>query len=206
MPWMKLLATTSLAVLAGLGPAQISQATALPEGAAMDAFLRGEGAPLVTIFCSRTKLRTPVAAVTWAMPAALNDANLGEAMTSRRLEVTPFKDGFTRGLYGRVFPVRADQGFTTLAAETGAAVTAQSVPALQSLRVVTVTTLQQRTSPENRLYTPPNLYALDTSDNRNRIVVTEVEGLEPGVNYYWRTSATGTVAATHTPVCPGGDQ
>jgi hypothetical protein len=106
----------------------------------------------VDVTCSLTKLRTPVARVSWRTTKA--------ALASERLEVTVYKDGFKSGAFATLSPVRVEQKFD-------------------------LTRLEKIIGPR-----PPGMNLVVTSiqspPQKDAPPVVEVEGLEPGLNYFWR--------------------
>ena len=40
------------------------------------------------------------------------------------------------------------------------------------------------------------------ANDPSRVVVVEIEGLQPGVNYFWRRTPGGPVVRCQAPVCP----
>jgi hypothetical protein len=149
------------------------------------------------VSCSAEKPRTVVASISWPLnqPAA-NPQALSAGMASQRLDVTTFKDGFSRGVFAQLAPIRENQPFGLAPAAS-----ASAVPSLRGLSVTRVTTLQEQLSSG-----APNatgaLMPPSASNDPARVAVVEVEGLEPGLNYYWRRTPDGPVVRCQAPVCP----
>jgi hypothetical protein len=154
------------------------------------------GEPTCQVICSADRPRTAVASISWRVAQApANPQALTTAMSDQRLEVTTFKDGFTRGAFAQLAP-GDNQSFAFSA--RGAAPTA--LPGLTALTVTKVSTAQDRLttgSPNPGAFTAPPA-GVDPS----QVVVVEIEGLEAGLNYYWRRTPTGPVVRCQAPICP----
>jgi len=174
--------------------AQTPSAASQPAGAEQPA--TGDEPQCVTS-CSTEKARTVVASISWPLdqPAASPEA-LSAGIASQRLEVTTFKDGFARGVFAQVSPVRENQTFGLAPSSPQT-----TVPSLRDLSVTRVATLQQRIS-SGAPNATAGLIPPGAANDPSRVVVVEIEGLEPGVNYYWRRTPTGPVARCQAPVCP----
>jgi len=153
--------------------------------------------PRCVMSCSATKPRTAVAEISWplAQRAASRQA-LTDGLSQQTLDVTTYKDGFTSGIFVQVSPVRAAQPFASRTAQPPV-----SAPSLQSLIVTRVDTLQDRLA-TGASRTAPELMSPSAGNDAGRVVVVEIEGLEPGLNYYWRRTPGGPVARCQAPVCP----
>ena len=153
--------------------------------------------PQCVTSCSMDKPRTVVASISWPLPQpATNPQALATGIASERLDVTTFKDGFSRGVFAQLSPVRENQPFGLAPNAPQAA-----VPSLRGLSVTRVTTLQEKIAsgePNANAGIMPAAAANDPS----RVVVVEIEGLQPGVNYFWRRTPGGPVARCQAPVCP----
>lgn len=105
-----------------------------------------------TVFCSETKLRTSVAEITWPSSE--------ESLSRQVLEVTVYKNGFTRGTYATLAPVQRGQKFS----------------------------LQRIGDRREHVRGLERLVITDVyfSKKRGGLAVVRVEGLEPGLNYFWR--------------------
>jgi hypothetical protein len=127
------------------------------------------------VFCSVEKLRTPVAELIWkSTEARLNQLNI---------EVTVYKDGFTRGPYAVLPSIKREQRFQLQKVIGGQ----EHVPGLSQLVVVEVRSIRER----------PGMMAV------------RIESLEPGLNYFWRVVSkvdgrlvAGSAARCQAPVCP----
>jgi hypothetical protein len=189
-------------------PAQAAPAAAAPAvdagqraGAAAPAAAQGTqpaavGEPTCQVICSADRPRAAVASISWRVAQAPpNPQALATAMSDQRLEVTTFKDGFTRGAFAQLAP-GGNQSFAFSA--RGAPPTA--LPGLTALTVTKVSTAQERLtsgSPNPGAFTAP-----PAGVDPTQVVVVEIEGLEPGLNYYWRRTPTGPVVRCQAPICP----
>jgi hypothetical protein len=150
------------------------------------------------VSCSPDKPRTVVAEISWPLPRpAANPQALTEGLAQQTLDVTTFKDGFDKGVFAQLGSVRQNQAFTSRAAQPDVSSTAS----LQSLVVTKVSTLQERVSSGAR-GSPSDLMPPSAGNDASRVVVVEIEGLEPGLNYYWRRAPGGPVVRCQAPVCP----
>lgn len=122
--------------------------------------------------CSRTELGVPIIELSWNATAA--------DLERQALEVTVFSDGFQRGVFARLAPVRRDQKFALV------------VPPNQPENVGGLVNLA--------------LAGFDLSDGGR--VRVPVRGVEPGLIYFWRLrSADGAsvlsgVIDCEAPACP----
>jgi hypothetical protein len=128
----------------------------------------------VETFCSLTKIRTGVARLSWEVKPAV--------VGKQRIDVTVFKQGFEKGLYGTISPIEPD--VELLAPEL-------KEPDLNAL--VPVLSL-----------TPVEM----TYDEERAEISVDVEGLEPGLIYSWRVVTLtdegwvpGNIASVEAPVC-----
>src|SRR5438105_4519711 len=180
----------------GAAPPASSQTQPATPAAQPAATATGEEPQCVTS-CSLDKPRTVVASISWPLPQPAADRQaLATGIASERLDVTTFKDGFSRGVFAQLAPVRENQPF-------GLAPNAPQapVPSLRGLSVTRVTTLQEKIAsgePDANAGIMPAAAANDPS----RVVVVEIEGLQPGVNYFWRRTPGGPVVRCQAPVCP----
>jgi hypothetical protein len=91
------------------------------------------------------------------------------------LEVTIYKDGFARNRLARITPIRTGQRFTIIQPEGQR----QSTPGFDRLTLTQVRV-----------------------QNDRGLVTARVEGLDAGLNYFWRVRpAEGTGQGTETAVC-----
>lgn len=167
------------------------QAGAAPQGAAQTE------EPRCSVSCSPDKPRTVVAEISWPMPQrAASRQALTEGVAQQTLDVTTFKDGFSSGAFAQLSSVRENARFASRAAQPD-----PTAASLQALSVTRVRTLQDRiASGASRSAT--ELMSPTANDDASRVVVIEIEGLEPGLNYYWRRTAGGPVVRCQAPVCP----
>ena len=198
------LTTVAVAVWHVACGSQSSPATTQPAttAAALQAPAAAQGvagdAPDCQVACSPTKPRTVVATITWPLTqAAANPQALSAGMTEQHLDVTTFKDGFSRGVFAQLTPVRENQPFALQAPQAEPS----GVPSLRALSVTRVSTLQERIS-SGAVGADTALMPPSAANDPNRVVVIEVEGLEPGLNYFWRRTPNGPVARCQAPVCP----
>jgi hypothetical protein len=195
--------SSSQAASAQAPPAAVAPAADAGQRAGGAAPAAGQGArpaaleePTCQVICSADRPRTAVATISWraAQPPA-NPQALTTAMSNQRLEVTTFKDGFTRGAFAQLAP----GGNQTFAFRAPGA-PQPPLTGLTALTVTKVSTAQDRLtsgSPNPGAFTAP-AGGVDPS----QVVVVEIEGLEPGLNYYWRRAPTGPVARCQAPICP----
>ena len=131
------------------------------------------------VFCSEEKLRTPVAELTWRSTEA--------RLSTSRIEVTVYKDGFQTGSYVALGSTEGARSIRLPQTRK----TQELIPALTELVVV-----------EAR-----------SSRVRSGAVAVRIEGLEPGLNYFWRVVSTTTgrqiaegTTKCQAPVCPADMQ
>jgi hypothetical protein len=172
------------------------RAGAAAPAAAQGAQPAAVGEPTCQVICSADRPRTAVATISWRVAQApANPQALTTAISDQRLEVTTFKDGFTRGAFAQLTP-GGNQSFAFR--EPGAP--QPSLTGLTALTVTKVSTAQDRLttgSPNPGAFTPP-----PADVDPSQVVVVEIEGLEAGLNYYWRRTPTGPVVRCQAPVCP----
>jgi hypothetical protein len=103
---------------------------------------------------------------------------------TQRLDVTVYKGGFDRSMYATLWPL--EKGRTSQEVQT-------RLPARADKHIVFLTLIDLRTSADDQ--------------------VTDLllEGLQPGVNYFWRVSTLaaqgwvpGRFGVSPGPICPGG--
>ena len=143
-------------------------------------------------YCSPTEPGTPVAEVRWVVANQPSSAeNLRKAAAQQSIEAAVNEDGFERGRFVRLSTVAPQARF----APAGASPAAQ-LPGLTNLAVSAVAGSQEPAS-ALRLATPAQ------SGQEN--VVLLVQGLRPGLNYYWRVRASTPatqVVMCRAPICP----
>jgi hypothetical protein len=134
------------------------------------------------VSCSPTKLRTGVATLSWAVRPGSGT----RAQQEQALDMSVYPDGFATGAYARLFPLQRGGPFTPPPTRGPGPSPLESAP-----RAFKVEAAEARAVPES-----------------NRMVV-RVEGVEPGLNYFFRVAsptrgegeATEPVTCT-APVCP----
>ena len=131
------------------------------------------------VFCSTEKLRTSVVELTWRSTEA--------RLSTSRIEVTVYKDGFKNGNYSALGSRKGERSFRPSQAKQ----TQPLVPALSKLVVLEAKGLKERSG----------------------VVAVRIEGLEPGLNYFWRVISTTTgrllaegTAKCQAPTCPADMQ
>jgi hypothetical protein len=145
-------------------------------------------------YCSPTEPGTPVAEIKWVVsnqPATAE--NLRKAATAQNVEAAVNEDGFERGRFVRLSSVAPQARFAPAAPQPGAA----PLPGLGNLSVTTVGGSQEG-SAALRLASP--------AEGGRENVVLQVQGLRPGLNYYWRVRAATPgqtqVVMCRAPICP----
>lgn len=150
-------------------------------------------------YCSQVNLGQSVAEIRRrvALPAA-NARALAEAVKVEKLEVTTYEDGFERGLFAAITPTPVPEGVTARALRSPSG---QVIPGLENLRVIAVATSKDRTKPALRLQP-------STEDGAESATI-QITGLQPGMNYHWRLSASASrdaqaqeVLACRAAICP----
>ncbi len=175
-----------------------SQNTAAPAAAGTPQAAAQTEEARCSVSCSPDKPRTVVAEISWPMaqPASSPQA-LTEGLARQTLDVTTFKDGFASGNFAQLSSVRENSKFSNRAPQPDESTAAS----LQGLSVRRVRTLQERIS-SGASQSVSELMPPSANDDASRVVVVEVEGLEPGLNYYWRRTPGGPVVRCQAPVCP----
>lgn len=102
---------------------------------------------------------------------------------NQRLDVTIYKKGFDKNLYTSLWPLETGQEF-----QTSSQVKLSDRPSNQALYL--------------------NVNKIDV-DKKKRSISVELEGLEAGLNYYWRVLTLnekgwvlGGIIRTEAPICP----
>jgi len=152
--------------------------------------------PACQMTCSPDKPRTAVASISWSVSQPMtNPQALSAGVAEQTLDVTTFKDGFQNGAFAQLTP-GANRTFAFRAAQSQPS----NLPGLTGLSVTRMATLQDRIAARpgaDRELMPPA-----ANNDPTRVVVVEIEGLEPGLNYYWRRSPQGPVVRCQAPICP----
>ena len=170
----------------------VSAQAALPGQAGSQTAQAGD---LVCVsYCSATEPGTPVTEIKWVVATQPASAeNLRRAASQQNIEAAVNEDGFERGRFVRLSSVAPQARFAPSATQP----TASQLPGLADLTVAAVGGSQEAAS-ALRLATPP--------EGGQENIVLQVQGLRPGMNYYWRVRA-GTAGDTQivmcrAPICP----
>jgi hypothetical protein len=151
------------------------------------------GAPRFETYCSRTQPGSSVAEVQWPLAKPSGETKLDTVVQQQVLDVTVYKDGFTRGLYKTVKPGVANPQFLLFKPQE-----TQQIPGLQNLKLTQFATSQEQPKQGLRMLMRPMPGAQASG-------VAKLEGLEPGMKYFVRISSPDlgqkTVSFT-APVCP----
>jgi hypothetical protein len=144
-------------------------------------------------YCSPTS-RTPVAEIRWVVstqPAAAE--SLRTLASQQNIEAAVNEDGFERGRFVRLSSVAPQARF----APASPAAAGTALPGLGSLTVNAVSSSQDAPG-ALRLATP--------AEAGRENVVLQVQGLQAGMNYYWRvrppTQGEPQVVMCRAPICP----
>jgi hypothetical protein len=145
-------------------------------------------------YCSPTEPGTPVAEIRWVVSNQPSSAeNLRKAAAAQNVEAAVNEDGFERGRFVRLSTVAPQARF----APAGQAPDTAQLPGLANLTVSAVASSQEPAAPL-RLASP----AQGGQEN----VVLQVQGLRPGLNYYWRVRASTPgdtqIVMCRAPICP----
>jgi hypothetical protein len=158
-------------------------------------------APRFEVYCDPLVPGRPVAEIQWpvATGGELGARELAALLSRQSLEVTVYKEGFARGLFKTVQPAAGGQ--LTLgppaARAPASAGTAVGIQALQNLVVADLATTRQPLGSRFRMR------GRGAPDHASAIV--RIEGLEPGMRYFWRVSSPGASLPTFSflaPACP----
>lgn len=155
----------------------------------------GDAAELVCeAYCSPDEPGVPVTEVRLVVSApAPGSENLRKAAAAQNVEATVHEDGFDRGLFVRLPTIAPQARF----APAGPRADAKPLPGLDRLTVSAVTTSQDPAG-ALRLARP--------AESGRENVVLQVQGLQPGMNYYWRVQAPSArgpqVVMCRAPICP----
>jgi hypothetical protein len=145
-------------------------------------------------YCAPDQPGTPVAEIKWVVGNQPSASEIRRTAIQQNVEVAVNEDGFDRGRFVRL-PSMNPQARFAPAGQPGA--NAQALPGLGDLSVRAVTSSQEPAG-AMRLATP----APPGQEN----VVLQVQGLRPGLNYYWRvrsaTPGQTQVVMCRAPVCP----
>jgi hypothetical protein len=173
-------------------PPPVSEATAAPPPAG--GTQTAQAGDLVCVaYCSPDEPATPVAEIKWDVGSQPSSSEIRRTATQQNVEVAVNEDGFERGRFARLPSLNPQARF----APTGQPAGAAPLPGLGDLTVRAVTSSQESAG-AMRLATP----AAAGQEN----VVVQVQGLKPGLNYYWRVRAATPgqtqVVMCRAPICP----
>lgn len=136
-------------------------------------------------YCSPTKPGTSVAEFRWRVSEQpLGVRELAKRKASELIQVSVYKDGFDRGSYAQIAPVGVARSF--------AMKSKRRTPGLSRLVLADVATTQQRNKRGFRM--------LDAADESGEWAVARIEGLEPGLVYFWRLQGNTAGATSDTVV------
>jgi hypothetical protein len=148
-------------------------------------------------YCSTAKPGTSVIEVQWPISQApLSPGELKSRVGQQAVEVTVFEDGFDRGLFASL-PAVAPKGRFRVNRPAGAAV--QTIPGLTRLTVSDVATSRDQNRPQ-----PMRLLGVAAPGGPESMIML-VEGLEPGLNYFWQVpdpAGGRTVITCQAATCP----
>jgi hypothetical protein len=152
------------------------------------------------VYCSDVKPRTSVAEIVWrATPTRATPQDLEASLAQQGIEVTVYKDGFERGTYASLFSIQRGRSFSlnpTRAIEA-------RIPGLDQLTITDVRPVR------------PEAVQDKSFRGASNVVAVEVEGLEPGLNYFWRVpradaaramKEVGEVVRCQAATCPADFQ
>ena len=176
-------------------PQPAAAPAAAPASPAQGGTQSAQAGDLVCVtYCSPTEPGTPVAEIKWVVsnqPATAE--TLRKAATAQSVEAAVNEDGFERGRFVRLSSVAPQARFAPAAPQPGAA----PLPGLGNLSIGTVASSQEPGA-ALRLASP--------SEGGRENVVLQVQGLRPGLNYYWRVRAATPgqtqVVMCRAPICP----
>lgn len=143
-------------------------------------------------YCRPDQPGTPVTEIRWVVGNQPTSAEIRRTATQQSVEVAVNEDGFERGRFARLSSANPQARFAPAQPAGGT-----QLPGLGNLTVSAVTSSQEPAG-ALRLATP----AQGGQEN----VVVQVQGLRPGLNYYWRVRAATPgetqVVMCRAPVCP----
>jgi hypothetical protein len=167
-------------------------------GGGANAAQRAESGDLVCeAYCNPVTPGVSVVEVRFAVPGGpAPAAKLRAAAATQDIEASVYEDGFERGLFVRLPSVSPEAKF---AAPPGVK-PVQTIPGLDRLVVRAVATSED----------PPGGLRLaqpgDAAPAGAAGVVLQVQGLQPGMNYYWRVrpqpQSEPQVVMCRAPICP----
>lgn len=151
-------------------------------------------------YCDPYKPGTSIAEVRWKVSdEILGLTELKNRTAQEVVEVSVYKDGFERGLYASISPTEGRHEFSLVNNQPAR----RQLPGLNRLVLVGLTTSRSPTKGFRML-------ASDPAGGEGQWAVAKVEGLEPGLLYFWRVqtknaslSATGArVVSCQAATCP----
>lgn len=163
---------------------------------------RGESPSLVMrceTYCSRTKLRTANAQISWVDPSVTvgRERAAGAGPVEQQLETTVFRNGFAEGLSAS-FPTLEPS--PDIRPEAAPAIRQRNLPALERLRIVGATRPRAAGEAAN------DIMRLSPEQRAASVIV---EGLEAGLTYRWRIRfrtngdwQTSEPVVCAAPICP----
>jgi hypothetical protein len=145
-------------------------------------------------YCAPDQPGTPVAEIKWVVGNQPSASEIRRTAIQQNVDVAVNEDGFERGRFARLQSVNPQARFAPAGGQRAGA---PQLPGLGDLSVRAVTSSQEPAG-AMRLATP--------AEGGQENVVLQVQGLRPGLNYYWRVRAS-TPGQTQTvmcraPVCP----
>ncbi len=145
-------------------------------------------------YCSPLEPGMPVAEIRFVLAAQPAGAeNLRKLAAGQNVDATVYEDGFDRGLFVRLPSVTPQARFAPAGQPAGA----KPLPGLDRLIVNAMSTSQDAAG-ALRLASP--------AEGGRENVVLQVQGLQPGMNYYWRvrpaSQAEPQVVMCRAPICP----
>jgi hypothetical protein len=153
------------------------------------------------VYCSKVRPRTAVAEISWKEVRSSRLGGTPLTMSEQQLEVTVYKYGFDKGVYAKPFSIERNQRFRMQPSRTNSP---QRIPGLDQLVLVDLQTSRDRSSG------PPNANMRTLVDRPDADIIARIEGLETGLNYFWRVPLTvepgrvlvSEVVRCKAPVCP----
>ncbi len=172
-------------------PAPAATATAVPTTGGTQVEQSGDLACVT--YCAPDQPGTPVAEIRWVVGSQPSASEIRRTAVQQNVEVAVNEDGFERGRFARLPSANPQARF----APAGQAAGAAPLPGLGDLSVRAVTSSQEPAG-ALRLATP--------AESGQENLVLQVQGLRPGLNYYWRvrssTPGQTRMVMCRAPVCP----
>ncbi len=172
-------------------PVPAAAATAVPTTGGTQVEQSGDLACVT--YCAPDQPGTPVAEIRWVVGSQPSASEIRRTAVQQNVEVAVNEDGFERGRFARLPSANPQARF----APAGQAAGAAPLPGLGDLSVRAVTSSQEPAG-ALRLATP--------AESGQENLVLQVQGLRPGLNYYWRvrssTPGQTRMVMCRAPVCP----